>query len=241
MSPSMGRKIAINGSCTTEIDYCGLHIVLLYDRVGIDYWAEVAEDPYQIGELPFIASAEQARRCAKFLMLTALNAPNEKSVFAAFRDKQPKGSVEKTFTDAQLSTVLHELKRKHKPIASYFASDVGIDLMNLDSQITEHIIEECTHRDIPVLALHDSYIVDCGHVVFLKNVMIAAMQSFTNAETVKVSMQTGQQSDVTYISLRNEAEWREITRWLSDEQQQTDSVMQRGKEEMERTRRGIHY
>ena len=41
------KKILLDGSRIVEIDYSGLHIVLLYALEGTDYWKTVAEDPYQ--------------------------------------------------------------------------------------------------------------------------------------------------------------------------------------------------
>ena len=46
--PSEHRKdISINDGPTIEIDYSGLHAVLVYQRRGIDYWKEIKTDPYQ--------------------------------------------------------------------------------------------------------------------------------------------------------------------------------------------------
>jgi hypothetical protein len=33
-----------------ELDYSGLHIIMLYAIEGIDYWKEFGEDPYQLGQ-----------------------------------------------------------------------------------------------------------------------------------------------------------------------------------------------
>jgi hypothetical protein len=33
---------------TAEIDFSGLHIVILYAQEEINYWAEINEDPYQL-------------------------------------------------------------------------------------------------------------------------------------------------------------------------------------------------
>ena len=44
--------------------------------------------------------------------------------------------------DGQLSAMLHQLTQKHEPIAHKLASGTGIDLMYVDSQITEKLIEK---------------------------------------------------------------------------------------------------
>ena len=44
--------------------------------------------------------------------------------------------------DGQLSAMFHQLAQKHEPIAHKLASGAGIDLMYVDSQITEKLIEK---------------------------------------------------------------------------------------------------
>jgi hypothetical protein len=43
------KKIKMDGVMTAEVDFSGLHIVLLYAQEGINYWAEVNEDPSASG------------------------------------------------------------------------------------------------------------------------------------------------------------------------------------------------
>tara|TARA_B100000902_G_scaffold24992_1_gene30076 strand:+ start:689 stop:919 length:231 start_codon:yes stop_codon:yes gene_type:complete len=72
-----------------------------------------------------------------YKFLTALNAGDEKRTLHAFRYQSEKGSLERKLTDDQLSPIFHALKRKHEPIAHKLASKASIDLMYVDSQITE--------------------------------------------------------------------------------------------------------
>ena len=70
--------------------------------------------------------------------------------------------------DGQLSAMLHQLTQKHEPIAHKLASGTGIDLMYVDSQITEKLIEKFTNTyKCPILTVHDSYIVPFGYDHFL--------------------------------------------------------------------------
>jgi hypothetical protein len=47
----------------------------------------------------------------------------------------------------------------HDRINRYFCSDIGLRLQYLDSQITSEILDYFLEREIPVLPIHDSYIV----------------------------------------------------------------------------------
>ena len=71
------------------------------------------------------------------------------------------------------------LKIKHAPIAHKLASGAGIDLMYADSQITELLIQRFTDRGIPILTVHDSYIVPFGYDYLLKQTMEEAFEQVT--------------------------------------------------------------
>ena len=82
-------------------------------------------------------------------------------------------------TDEQLSSLLNNLKRKHEPIAYKMASGAGIDLMYMDSQITEYLIKAFTDIGCPILTVHDSYIVPFGYDRFLHQQMQKGFEQVT--------------------------------------------------------------
>ena len=165
---------------TAEIDFSGLHIVILYAQEGINYWAEVNEDPYELDDIDDINPDIDLRAAAKLLLLTAINSDDAKKAFKAFRSQSATGSPEKKMTDEQLSAMLHKLAQKHEPITHKLASGAGIDLMYVDSQITEKLIEKFTYvYKCPILTVHDSYIVPFGYDHFLYQEMQAAFEEVT--------------------------------------------------------------
>ena len=174
------KRIMMDGIMTAEIDFSGLHVVLLYAQERIDYWSEVNEDPYALSQVTNIDPSINQRAAAKLLFLTALNAEDEKKTFHAFRYQSEKGSLEKKMTDEQLSSLLHNLKRKHEPIAYKMASGAGIDLMYVDSQITEYLIKAFTKIGCPILTVHDSYIVPFGYDRFLHQQMQKGFEQVTS-------------------------------------------------------------
>ena len=171
------KKIQFDGIMTAEIDFSGLHIVILYAQEGINYWAEVNEDPYELHGINDIDPDVDLRAAAKLLLLTAINSDDTKK---AFRSQSVTGSPEKKMTDGQLSAMLQQLAQKHEPIAHKLASGAGIDLMYVDSQITEKLIEKFTYvYKCPILTVHDSYIVPFGYDHFLYQEMQAAFEEVT--------------------------------------------------------------
>ena len=120
------------------------------------------------------------RAAAKLLLLTAINAKTPEKAFGAFRQQADAGSPEKSMTNDQLNSILNQLKRKHEPIAHKLASGAGIELMYVDSQITERLIERFTrHYRCPILTIHDSYIVPFGYDRILHKEMQASFQAVT--------------------------------------------------------------
>lgn len=98
----------------------------------------------------------------------------------AFRQQSDSGSLEKKLTNAQLGKLLDALSSKHQPIAHKLASGAGIDLMFVDSQITELLIDRFTyHYKCPVLCIHDSYIVPFGYDRRLAKEMQGAFEELT--------------------------------------------------------------
>ena len=174
------ENIVFDGVGTAEIDFSGIHIVILYAQEGINYWAEVNEDPYSIHGINDIDPNIDLRAAAKLLLLTALNAKTPGKAFGAFRQQAELGLPEKRLTNEQLNSVLNQLKRKHELIAHKLASGAGIELMYVDSQITQRLIERFTrHYQCPILTIHDSYIVPFGWDRILHREMQAAFAAVT--------------------------------------------------------------
>lgn len=194
--PSEERKhIYFDGTITQEVDFSGLHIVLLYAQKGIDYWATTLEDPYII-EWPEDTDPDIDQRDAtKLLLLTAINANNEKQAFKGFRAQCEKGSPAKKLTNTVLEGVLTKLKEKHKPIADKIASGAGIDLMYIDSQITERLIAYFTEQGVPILTIHDSYVVPFAYDVILEREMKRVFYEVTKVKKVKLKHTTFSSED----------------------------------------------
>lgn len=173
-SSDLRAKIFMDDRPTNEIDFSGLHIVMLYAEMGINYWEEIGAPPYAMPVLPFLNDEKHARYVAKALMLVLLNAKSEAAAYGAFRNKAGYGSVEKRFTNDQLGQVLYILKENHRLIANQFGADAGIRLMWKDSQISEKILQRSLDWNVPILLVHDSYIVPIGYEDDLINAMYEA-------------------------------------------------------------------
>jgi len=218
------KRIVFDGVATAEIDFSGIHIVILYAQEGINYWAEVNEDPYSIKGINDIDPDIDLRAAAKLLLLTALNAKTPEKAFGAFRQQAESGSPEKRLTNEQLNSVLNQLKRKHEPIAHKLASGAGIELMYVDSQITQRLIERFTrHYRCPILTIHDSYIVPFGYDRILRREMQAAFEAVTGVSQPVVEHTTAyydvledEPNPRLTNSMRDYPDWTPSKRHLKD-------------------------
>lgn len=167
-------EIFISDTPTVEVDFKGMHVAILSAQRGV----EVEGDPYALpaGLIPDAGEALQ-RTLVKKLVLTALNARTTKAAFSSFRDGFPKGHMAKALTNADLQVVLSACTKKHPHLADCLCADLGIGLMNLDAQIASRVLRYFTRRGIPVLSVHDSFIVDYTHVGLLKRVMAVAARA----------------------------------------------------------------
>jgi hypothetical protein len=121
---------------------------------------DAADDPYTLNKSIFPAkNCFDQRKVVKQLALMAINAKSRKSAFSAFRSSQAKGDPLKKMTNDELSQLLDAFIEKQPELEPFLCTGKGLELMYLDSCIAESVIEQLTDKSIPVLCVHDSFIV----------------------------------------------------------------------------------
>ena len=178
-------KIYINDMPTIEDDYSSLHPILLYAQKGIDYNKLKRGDPYDVAKLD-IDDLETKRKLIKTLFLTAINSKDEQSCFQAVKSELQMEIPYFKFTFENLHSILQQLKDNHSEIANDFCNGKGIGLLNLDSQIAEYIIEKFVAHDIPILCVHDSFIVSVKQDNFLRKTMVDAVENIISNANPKI-------------------------------------------------------
>ena len=118
------------------------------------------DDPYTLNKTIFPHKNDfDQRKAVKKLVLMAINAKSRILAFSAFRSDNPKGDPLRKMTNAELSQLLDAFIEKHPKLESFLCTGKGLELMYLDSRIAESVIEQLTDKSIPVLCVHDSFIV----------------------------------------------------------------------------------
>ena len=164
--------IQINGSQTCEIDFAAIHIVLLYAIEGVDYWQERKIDPYLLDGFD---ESPEIRNLLKVIVLVAVNAKDRAQAVNALRHKIFTTDREQFswFIDSHfnLENILDLFVEKHKVIKKQFFSSDTFSVMKIDSEIADFIINHFTGIGIPVLGIHDSFIIDNKYEGDLKKIM----------------------------------------------------------------------
>ena len=109
---------------------------------------------------------EELTKVVKQLVLTALNAESKKQAFKAFRKNYPT-----KFKDKQLEALLHQFVNLNPHLEEDLCTDKGISLMNVDSMIAAYVINKFAEQNIPILTVHDSFIVQTDQQKTLKKYM----------------------------------------------------------------------
>ncbi|MDC1319883.1 hypothetical protein N8Y93_04225, partial [Litorivicinus sp.] len=212
VSETLRKDIFINGNPTIEVDYKALHVTLLYAQFLNEQkiWP-YGEDPYDLKiQLSRSVPRDIQRKRVKSIILQAINANSRKAAFSAFRDNAKAGTPEKRLTNKYLERLLEAFLDEHPDLRRFIATDTGVDLMRVDGDITEEIIRLMTKRGIPVLTIHDSYIVERHRFADLRAVMATAAihgagyDLFAEQENIEVDREDG------YGMVLNERVLREL-------------------------------
>jgi len=170
------HDIMIDNKPTIEIDFKAMHAALLFAATN----QQSEFDPYSLeDELLSGFSLEEQRSVLKQLVLMALNSETRSQAFRAFRSDQSKDSSRRKLKDKELGTLLTAFTNKYPSIEPYICSGKGLELMYLDSCIAEQVIEHFSKQSIPVLCIHDSFIIQYDKVLELRATMVNAAGTLT--------------------------------------------------------------
>jgi len=169
-------EMTINGDPVIELDFSGLHPHLLYAKEEKQFFG----DPYGI-----VNDRPEARPFLKQILLCMLNAPDEIAAERAanywlyHHHKEREALKEIGITRAR--PLITAFREAHKPIDHYFCngSETGLRVMNLDARIALDIVDHFAKQRIPILAIHDSFIVQYRYKDELKQTMSQTYKKHT--------------------------------------------------------------
>lgn len=162
------KEITINGDPIIELDFSGLHPHLLYAKEGI----QLNEDPYHI-----VDQRPEVRPFLKHILLCMINAKNQlkakQAVSQWTKDNYREWAKLKQMGITSVISLMAAFREKHKPIAHHFCNgkERGLKVMNLDARIALDIVNHFAKQNKPILAIHDSFIVQYQYEEDLRQIM----------------------------------------------------------------------
>jgi hypothetical protein len=170
-------RIMINGDETVELDYCALHPMLLYATEKIQYFG----DPYSV-----VDERKEIRKFLKCILLSMLNAKDQKLAERAANfylyENHNEREILRELDIIRARPLMDKFMEIHKPISKHFCNgtETGLRIMNLDSKIALDIVHHFVRLNIPILAIHDSFIVQMQYKEELYKTMKRVYHKHTN-------------------------------------------------------------
>ena len=184
LSSDERKEILINGEKIVELDFSGLHPHLLYAMEE----KQLNGDPYNIID----DGPPVARTFFKHILLCMLNAKDEKSAEQAANYWLYKHHYERNILNnwgiRSARPLMTKFREAHKHIERHFCNgkDTGLKIMNLDARIALDIVDHFAKQNIPILAIHDSFIVQRKYKEELRQVMESTYKKHTNGFKCKI-------------------------------------------------------
>lgn len=175
------QTLTIDGKPTVELDFACLHPAMLYNMEGLP----LEGDAYSL----YPNQSDVVRGGIKTAFNALLNAHNDASALKASnlelsdRDKNGRMKPCEELLDARLlreefdrrklkfTNILQDLKSKHNSIGRYFGLGYGLKLQNKDVELVYAVCRHFCERKIPILPVHDSFIVQAEYGAELRATM----------------------------------------------------------------------
>ncbi len=166
MKPEQRLRIQLDGEPVTELDYSQMHPSLLYHKLGM----AVPSNAYiDVQDTPM-------RELAKATFGRMLNSKDEKGTRHAFAKELGSPKKADAIID-QLLAIHHPLEREGN-----FWSGAGLELMHRDSEVAVLMMTWARFKNLPLLPVHDSFLVATKHAEAVEKQMKATYHAYMGIE-----------------------------------------------------------
>jgi hypothetical protein len=162
-------QLLFNGAKTAELDYRSMHLFLLYRRAGkiLDNSRFPNNDPYDIGQ-KYGLDRSQIKDC----FTICLGEANEDDFESHTKGKNARHAG---FSEKDMRRSLECLLDHHPCIEPFLFKNISRSLQKDDSEIALEVLGHLMKRDIPVIPVHESFIVRRKDIEILRDAMQAAL------------------------------------------------------------------
>lgn len=165
--------ITIDGEPTVELDYANLHPRMIYHQAGIDV---SAADLYELPALAqLIGNYDPAtlRTAVKALWQVVINSTARQ--LATIRRGDHDDLCDRWKIELPVSLhpakVIELIREQHSAVSNSLGIGIGLRLQALDSEICERILLSGKFHGLPILPIHDSFVVRRRDEEFLRFLM----------------------------------------------------------------------
>jgi hypothetical protein len=182
--PAAGRaRLQINGAAVCEEDYAACHLRLM---------GAIAQVPLPDGDPYRIAAVEEAmqdtaaaRQLSKLALQVLVNAATHQAAHGAINAAIAEIGAAERVTATQL---VRAIKVNFRAFRGLWHSGLGLRLQRLDSDIAADVMRQLRARSVPVLSVHDSFIVPVQSRSLLREAMDRAFRAgLDNASKLRLS------------------------------------------------------
>jgi len=165
--PKRYRKlIKINGKEVIELDYNAMHLHLLYSKLNKSLY-----DYYPFNKDPYAISGYN-RKIVKLVFTACINENcTRKNINHVGGQQVSKGLPDLFEEGLPYREMINSLGKNHPEVAPLFYSEIGYEISYMESRVTDYIVTVLTKHKIPVLSIHDSFVVVKSKVSFLRTIM----------------------------------------------------------------------
>lgn len=169
------NHIKINGFGCSEVDICSTFPAIAYalNNLDITIAFNKGRHAYELDVLD--TTIKNERDLAKLVLLCLLNAKDKQSAIKGLRKKINEGKL-KYSGEIDLEVIVDKMIAKHIKIDNWFFNSSWKELSKYESNICMKVIEYFTNKDILVLPIHDSFIIQSKHIDELKSVLEQSMR-----------------------------------------------------------------
>lgn len=165
------KLITINNNSTCELDYNGMHLHLLYSRLGIDLnKIYPGDDPYKL--------KDYNRKFVKVAFSISLNINNYDNFNATVASKISKKYPDLFIKGFDYLSMMKKFMHRHQSISVYLFKNIGASIFGMEAKISSYIINNLTKQNILTLNIHDSFVIEKKYRLKLLNLMTKAFKEY---------------------------------------------------------------
>jgi len=182
LSKEERSRITIDGSPVVEMDYSGMVPHLLYAREGL----QLGSDPYSV-----LGPSSEHRDMAKSIFLRMIYCKDEKQFMRSFRGwvRERPWALELLEKDeSSIVGAYHKVRDHHRAIHKYLfrGRDFALRMMNDDAAVAVRVLKRFSSRCVPILSVHDSFLVPEYAKEDLRQVMSEEYARFTRGFSIPI-------------------------------------------------------